>query len=92
MSSKSTFTAAAQTSEIVGRGPVFYRLNCTALSAGTVEYYFGKETLGPSPRMLMILAGTWTGTVDIEYSVDKVTWTAVPNQSYTANDAKFING
>ena len=91
MSIQSSFTATG-VSEVVGRGPVFYRLNCSAYTSGTINYYFGKSVLGPDPRNALILTGTWVGTVDIQYSVDKETWTDVPNESYTANASRVLNG
>lgn len=91
MSIQSSFTGTG-VSGTVGRGPVFYRLNCSSLSSGQVDYYFGKGNLSPDPRTAIILTGTWTGQVDIEFSVDKELWTLVPGESYTANAARFFNG
>ena len=92
MSIQSNFTSPGQVSGEIGRGPVFYRLNCIALPAGQVDFYFGKSGLGPDPRNVLMLTGTWTGQVDIEFSVDKETWTAIPGESYTANTARFFSG
>jgi hypothetical protein len=91
MSIQSSFTETG-VSAIVGRGPIFYRLNCSSFGSGQIDYYFGKGTLDQQPRNALILTGTWTGTVDIEFSKDQALWTAVPGESYTANAARFFNG
>ncbi len=91
MSIQSSFTATGF-SGTVGRGPVFYRLNCSSFTSGPIDFYFGKGGLGPDPRNTIILTGTWVGQVDIEFSVDELTWTAIPGESYTANTARFFNG
>lgn len=91
MAIQSSFTATG-TSIPIGRGPVFYRLNCSSFTSGSIDYYFGKGSLGADPRNAIILSGTWVGQVDVEFSLDKETWTAVPGESYTANTARFFNG
>ncbi len=91
MSIQSSFTATGS-SGVVGRGPVFYRLTCSVFTSGQIDFYFGKSGLGPDPRNVIILTGTWAGQVDIEFSVDQILWTVVPGESYTANTARFFNG
>lgn len=91
MSIQSSFTEIGK-SGIVGRGPVFYRLNCSSFTSGQIDYYFGKDSLRPDPRNLLILTGTWIGQVEIEFSVDKEFWTPIPGELYTANTARFFNG
>ena len=90
MSTQSTFTGTG-VSAAVGEGEVFYRLSYTA-GTGTVAYFFGSDTLTPPRRLLMLLTGTWTGTVVIEFSTDQITWVAVPDESYTANASRYLNG
>ncbi len=93
MAIQSSFTGTGL-SGAIGRGPVYYRLNCSSLPSGAANYYFGKGSLGADPRNLIILTGTWTGQIDIEFSLDKDVgpWTAIPGESYTANTARFFNG
>lgn len=86
-----TFTGTGS-SNYVGEGSVFYRLTCSVYTSGTIEYFFGYDTLTPPRHLLMLLTGTWSGQVDIEFSTDKITWTAVPGESYTANDSRYIRG
>lgn len=76
----------------VGEGPVFYRLNCSTYNSGTISYFFGYDTLTPPRHILMLLTGTWSGQVDVQFSTDKITWADVPGESYTANASRYIRG
>jgi hypothetical protein len=91
MTIKSTFTETGF-SEPVGVGPMFFRLHCSTWSSGPIEYFFGYANLGPARRIALVLSGTWSGQVQIQYSINKLDWTAIPNESYTVNTSRFFNG
>lgn len=94
MAIKSSFTTTG-VSIVIGRGPVYYRLNCSSIPTPPIDYFFGKGSLGADPRNLIILTGTWIGQIDIQYSLtpdDAGSFTDIPGESYTANTARFFNG
>ncbi len=88
-----TLTATGVTLH-TGEGPVYYRLSWTRTS-GTLEYFFGSDSMTPPRTLLMLLTGTWAGTVVIQFTTtpdDAASWVAVPDESYTANDSRYIRG
>lgn len=83
-----TFSGDGNTAA-VGGGPVKYRLNCSGYSTGSPKYFFGYDQLVKPNTMILILTGTFTATITVQYSDDNgTTWTAVPNESYTAADSR----
>ena len=77
----------------IGEGPMYYRLSWTRTS-GNLDYFFGIDSLTPPRKPLMLLTGTWAGTVLVQFTTtpdDAASWVAVPGESYTANAAQYIN-
>lgn len=87
-----TFTATGA-SGVVGEGPVFYRLNCSAYSSGTVEYTFGRLKLGINNPVSFFITGTFAATIDVQFTTtpnDASSWKDIPNETYTAPTAQTL--
>ena len=77
-------------SEAIGVGPVFYRLSYAA-GSGQVDYFFGYDSLFHPRKPLLLLNGTWTGSVSIQYTStpdDAASWVSVTDETYTANASR----
>lgn len=92
MAGHSGSLAATGNSEVLKgiNGDFSYRLAFTR-TTGTLEWEIGHTEEG---RPTFSLTGTWTGTVNVERALGRggsnLNFTAMPNESYTANDSRVL--
>ena len=76
--------------EAEGQAGFSYRLTFTR-TTGTLNWDLGRTIEG---KPTFSLTGTWTGTVNVERAPgrggDNLSWTAMPDESYTSNTSRVL--